>query len=401
MWTSLTPKLIRCLSLAGLFGLASSATVTASPQPVSDSHPVAIPSGLDVHPEIAEALVRGQDLAFSRRYEEALELFVALEQDHPGSPVGAIGQMLVHQAVMLENDDLSRASEFERASKAARERVRHNQRSRGNESWDALVAGAYHGLRGLHALRERRLVASARAGLDAIGRLRVARKGEDHLRDVDLGRGAYLYFRSRIAREAKWLPFGERAAEGIELIERSRDEGTFTSPIARLALVFVLLEEQRIEESLAAGEELTALYPDNVLVRVQRVRALMRQRRFGDALRELDRIETIDTENRLASYYRGFAELQRGHDLSRAEVALHRFVERAPSVRWESEGLERLGDVHFKRGDRTRALQYWKQARDRHPGNKSLRRKLADRAPSGARTSLRDSDLAGVDPVIG
>ena len=318
--------------------------------------PPELPSNVDLDVELQRLLIAGRDATLDRRYDDALELYRHAEYTHPGSAVGPLGRMLVYQAQMLENYDLANAGSYEEARRVARKRLRAASEQPGNESWEALLRGALRGMDGLHAMRQRHYVAAVREGLAAVRHLRKSRHASDlanhpPLHDVDLGLGGYDYFRSVVSRQAPWVPFmPDRREEGIAQIERAHRHGEFMRPLAQLALIFTFIDEGRADESILLAHQLLERYPENVLVRIQLGRALVREGQLAQAVDQYQRALASHPDNRIARYYLASA-LVRLRELDRAESVLTAFLEHAPTDETRGWAVELQGDIAWHRGN--------------------------------------------------
>lgn len=352
--------------------------VKAEPEVLPEVIPASMPDGVDVPDQLQIYLRDGRDAILNRHYEEAEEIFTNASEEFPKSPVGPMGLMVLHQSVMLENFDFSREEEFMRAGKIAKKRVDATLEERGNDAWDYLIAGAYHGVMGVHELRRHKYVGSLGSGWDAIRSLKASEAETEELRDIDLGLGAYDYFRSVIKRQAPWVPFfPDRRAQGIARMVRTRNEGEFTRPIAQIALIFTFIDERRNREAIDECKDLLDRYPDNIIARVALGRAYSRSGKYKKAIAEFEEVKRRHPDNRVVHYYLGSNRLYQGKDLDQAEADLIQFLEDPPTEQWKGWAYERMGDIYKKRKDMKAAVHYWKKAKKINPGDKSVKRKLA------------------------
>lgn len=339
--------------------------------------PAPLPEGVEVPAELQLQLVAGRDAILNRQYDDAIEIFTQTQDEFPESPVGPVGLMLVYESIMLENFDVSREKEFNEAVERAEKRVDKTLDDDENTAWDQLISGAYHGIKGLHDMRIKKYMGALSSGWDALRSLKASEEETDELRDIDLGLGAYDYFRSVIKKQAPWVPFfPDRRNEGIARMQRTAEEGEFTRPVAQLALVFTLIDEHRYNDSIELAKDLVEQYPGNVIVRIQLGRAYSRSGHYSRAIREFEKARELHPDNRIINYYLGANRVYLGRDFDIAEKELNEFLKNPPNDEWKGWGYERMGDLYRKRGDMKSAVKYWKKSAELNPKDKSVKRKL-------------------------
>ncbi len=389
------PAALLCGTIATSAAQAADFEEIALPEAVlADIELRALPETIAVAEDLQRLLIAGRDAVLDRRYADAAWYFDHAEHNHHASPVGPLGHMLIAQAQMLENYDMASEDEYRLARNQAQKRLQNALDAPGNEAWDHLLAGAFHGMEGLHAMRKNQYIASVRRGLGAVRHLRRSRRAGDRLHDVDLGLGGYDYFRSVVSRQAPWVPFvPDRREEGLALIEHARREGEFMRPIAQLALVFTLIDENRSEQSIALARAFLERYPNNVVARIQLGRALSRRRHFEEAIQEFEHVLELHPENRIVGYYLGHTLVHGTNDLSRAEAILQGFLKQAPDDHARGWGIELLGDIRRREGMTDEAIQLWRRAHRLDSRDTSAKRKVKRaRAERRAKRSSTSSE---------
>ncbi len=344
------------VSLSLLFALLLAGPTPAIPPP-TPSH-----AASPLHNLLAAHWGPGRDAVLDRRYEEAEEIFDQATREAPESPLGPLGNMLRVSAQMLEAEDFRYDREFKTYAKVARSRLQPALAQPGDEAWDHVLAGAFYGLRGMHALRKKNYVFSVRKGLAAVRHLEQAERKGAAPADIQLGLGAYTYFRARLRTVIPWSGTPDGRERGVALITHAKEQGELVAPIAHLALLTVLLDERKPRHSAVLARDFIEAYPGNVMARIQLARGLTRLARSAEAVRHLEDAHALAPDNPLVPYYLGHAVYRSGTQLGRAQAHLEHFVARAPTDAWRAAGLERLGDVHLRQRDADAALRAWAQA---------------------------------------
>lgn len=355
---------------------ASTARAVKTPSLV-EATPVGTPVDLHVDDELEAAIRKGEDLILDRRYDEALDFFKALSSSHRDDALGPIGQMLVWQAQMLENNDFAHRKEYDAAAKEAQKRLDATPAA-SQGSWELMLEGGFYGVKAMHAMRDKSYLGAIDNGWTALSDMKSLRAKEPALADSGVGLGAYDYWRSVVTRNVKWLPFfSDKRKAGISEMETAFVSAQYTRPIAELLLVYVYIDEHRLEDAIHLAEDLGTKYPRNTLVRIQLGRAYSRQGRYLDAVAIYEKVLELQPDNRTAPYFLAANLVYANKDLDRAETILTKFVADPPADDWRGWGNERLGDLWMKRGDPKRAVSFWKKALQDNEDDAGVKHKIA------------------------
>jgi tetratricopeptide (TPR) repeat protein len=309
---------------------------------------------LHVSPAFAHGVQSGLDLVYRRQYPTARDHFAALEATHPDTVVRALGDVVVWQALMLENFDFRYDKQYWAASKQARADLAKAEAAPGNEAWEALVRATVVGIEAIHTMRQENYLPALQLAFQAMNAIEACRSAAPDFLDLKLADGIYNYWRTVVTLQSKVLPdFGDHRVEGIEQMQLVEKHGMFIAPLASLALSYTWLEEGQAEKALAATAANRSRYPDNVINNLMAGMVLYQLRRYDQALQAYDRILAADPKNDRVHYWRGVA-LMKSNRLADAEAALQRYLGSTFLEKWQrSYGHYRLGQV-FARQERWR-----------------------------------------------
>ena len=199
----------------------------------------------------------GLDLLYERRYRDTRSYFAKLEAKNPGTAVSAVGDLLVWQAMMLENFDYRFDDQYRAASKLARAKLGAAGKEPGNEGWEELMWSVVTGLEAIHAARQAKYLPALTLAFEAIDHVESTRKSAPDFVDIRLADGLYNYWRSVLTQRSKALPdFGDRKQEGIAQIQDVIDHGVFLVAPARLSMAFTLDRRTQVRQggSRAVGQ---------------------------------------------------------------------------------------------------------------------------------------------------
>jgi tetratricopeptide (TPR) repeat protein len=269
---------------------------------------------LHMAPSFIDLCRKGLGLLYGRAYRDTRAYFVELEELFPGTAVSAIADLLVWQAVMLENFDFRHDAQYQAASALAATKLEAALLEPGNEGWEHFMLAGVRGVAAIHDARQSRYLGALRLAFEAIDHVESVRKHAPTFVDLALADGLYNYWRTVITQRAKGLPdFGDRRQEGIVQVQSVETKGIFLAPPATLAMAFTWIEEEDFDKALEACERNRALYPDNLINEQMRGVVHLYRRKYSDALAAFDHVLAIDPKNKRAHYYRGMAFLRAGN----------------------------------------------------------------------------------------
>lgn len=341
---------------------------------------------LHVEPAFANAVQSGLDLVYRRDYSGARDHFAAVEVSNPGTVVRSLGDIVVWQALMLENFDFRYDKQYWTASKQARADLAAAEAAPGNEAWEALVRATVVGIEAIHTMRQENYLPALQLAFQAMNAIEACRAAAPDFLDLKLADGIYNYWRTVVTMQSKILPdFGDHRVEGIEQMQLVEQHGMFIAPLASLALSYTWLEEGQSEKALAATAANRERYPDNVINNLMAGMVLYQLRRYDQALQAFDRILAADPKNDRVHYWRGVSLLKANRPTD-AAAELERYLGSTFLEKWQrSYGHYRLGQVYARQERYREAVEQYEAAVavDGNKSAKSARDRLLDRKKQG------------------
>lgn len=341
---------------------------------------------LHVDPAFAGGIQRGLDLVYRRDYAGARDHFAAIEGQFPDTAVRALGDVVVWQAMMLENFDFRYDKQYWTASKQARADLAKAEAAPGNEAWEALVRATVLGIESIHTMRHESYLPALQLAFQAMNAIEDCRTRAPGFVDLQLADGIYNYWRTVVTLESKILPdFGDHRVEGIEQMQRVEREGMFIAPLASLALSYTWLEEGDNDKALAATAQNATRYPDNVINNQMAGMVLHQMRRYDQALAAYDRILAADPKNDRVHYWRGVTLLKTNR-VAEARTELERYLASSFLEKWQrSYGLYRLGQAYAREERWADAVSAYDQAIgiDGNKSAKTAKERLVERRRQG------------------
>ncbi len=260
--------------------------------------------GVDV--EFVHACREGLELIYRRDYKAAKRYFDGLGSEYRGTALSPVGQILIWQALMLENFDFRYEVQYQTAYRRARMELEEAMLSPGNEAWEWFIMAGILGIDAIHTMRKEEWTTALNRGYEAMKAVARARELAPDFRDVLLGDGLFNYWVTVISKSSKAIPdLGDRREEGIRQMVTVEQQGVFLSAPATLGLTFTWIEEGRRRDALASALRNHARYPDNVINELTLSRVYMYNRRYADAERTLKHVLEVAPDNMRAHYYFG------------------------------------------------------------------------------------------------
>lgn len=274
---------------------------------------------LSLDPAYVQGVRTGLEVIYLRDYDGARKHFFKLDNQFPGTGIKPVTDVVIWQAVMLENWDFRYDAEYRAANSEAKAQLTKALAVPGNEGWEHFLMAGTLGIEAIHVVRLEKYLSALQTALDAMTHAGQARESAPDFTDLLLADGMYNYWRTVVTEKSKVLPqFADRRAEGLEQMKVVEREGIFLTAPARLSLSFSYVEEHDDRAALAELVENKRLYPDNIINLLVLGQVLSSMRRFDDALAAYDHIREVDPGNQRVLYWRGVTLINAG----RSEEAL-------------------------------------------------------------------------------
>jgi len=356
----------------------------ALPQPALDGG-----KQLGLDPRFVYGVQQGLEMLYLRRYEGARDHFAALEAEWPGTAMRSVADVLVWQALMMENFDFRYDKQYWTASKMARADLDAARATPGNDAWEALLYATVLGIESIHTMRQGGYVSALKLAFQAMDEIEGCRAAAPGFVDLTLADGLYNYWRSAVTMHNKMLPdFGDHRQQGLAQMQAVEATGVFVRPMATLSLAFSYWESGELSKAATYTAKNRAAYPDNVINNLVSGMLFTSMRRYDDAIVQCDRVLAVDPKNTRVHYWRGLA-LLKSNRVPEAKTELQTYLA-APHLELDqrSYGHYRLGQAHERAKEWTQAMEQYRLAvkLDGHKGAKAAIDDLEEKKKAGAIT---------------
>ncbi len=209
-----------------------------------------------------ERIEKGVGLSNNGQYGKAFELFDRIIAERPQCPTGYFFKAAALQAKMMDFEDYRWESEFYALLDTTEELCRRIGRRNGADPWAEFFLGGALGFRAAYQAKRGHWWSGFKNGRRAKASLEEALRLDPQLWDAYLGLGTYHYWRSRMTRFLRWLPFiSDEREKGIRELWLAAQKGHFSSAAAKEGLAWIYIEEGEYGKALSLSEELCKLYP--------------------------------------------------------------------------------------------------------------------------------------------
>lgn len=308
---------------------------------------------------IAEAH-KGLDLLYLRKYRAALDQFNTLGKTHPGMSIGPVGEVLVWQALMLENFDFKFEQQYQTSHRKARQQLEEAIATPGNDGWDYFLLAGVLGIESIHTMRREEYGKALSRGYEAIKAVRKCSAAAPEFIDIELGDGLFDYWATVISRTSKMLPdLEDKREQGIEKMLRVEQRSLFLQPPATLALTFTWIEEGKRDKALASALRNHEKYPKNIINALVLGRVYGYNRKFSEAERIFKEVQAIDPKNERSHYYLSRLYMRQAKH-AKALAAMNQYLSfENLGAAHRSYALYYKGQIYFRQKDYVQARTWW------------------------------------------
>jgi tetratricopeptide (TPR) repeat protein len=275
---------------------------------------------LGMEPALAQEIRDGLEMLFRREYTGARDHFAAVEKRDPANAagLGPMSDLLVWQALMMENFDYKYDKQYWVASKEARSRLENALSVAGNDAWEHFLLGGVSGIEAIHLMRTGKYLTALQTAFEAMDHVEQTRALAPGFTDLKLADGMYNYWRTVVTRSVSVLPdFGDHRTEGIEQMLAVERDGIFLQAPTTLSMAFTWIEEGKNQEALESCQKNRGPYPDNVINNLVTGSVHVALRQYASAESVFDEVLEDAPSNKRARYWKGIA-LQRSGKLDEA-----------------------------------------------------------------------------------
>jgi tetratricopeptide (TPR) repeat protein len=259
---------------------------------------------INLDPRFTHNARKGLHLIYLREYKGAREQFFQLGKDFPGWGIGPVGEVLVWQALMLENFDFRFEVQYQTALRKSQSELQAAMELPGNDAWEFFLMAGVLGIDSIHTMRHEEWMRALSRGYEAMKMVAKVKELAPDFTDIRVGDGLFNYWVTVVSKSTKAIPdMGDKRGEGVADMRRVESQGIFLAPAATLALTFTWIEEGQKAEALKTAQRNAKRYPNNIINNLVLARVMMYNNRYADSEKMLKHVQATDPKNRRSHYY--------------------------------------------------------------------------------------------------
>ncbi|MFQ5604772.1 MAG: tetratricopeptide repeat protein [bacterium] len=212
-----------------------------------------------------DSLIRaGIRLSVQQSFDEAQAIFSELQHEMPDNPVGYFFQAAVLQTQMMDKEIYDQEAEFveliEKSISFSKARIKKVA----EDPWAYFFLGSSLGYLAFQNAKQKQFNWAFQVGMKSVQALEMALKKDSTLYDAYLGLGTYKYYRSKLSRHFKWLPFvkDDRRA-GISMLKIAIKKSRYSRYSAMNSFCWIALVEEQYEQGWQLAERALMEFPQS------------------------------------------------------------------------------------------------------------------------------------------
>lgn len=244
-----------------------------------------------------------------QHYDRALSFTDRVIKIYPKEPIGYFFRAAVLQARMMDYENYGTDEKaFLEATgwcrQLAQQKLKDPALTGNAKAWAHFFFGSAIGYEAFVIGKKKKYFEAFHYGWQSIQHLEAALKIDPQLYDAYLGIGTYKYYRSKMSKSFRWLPFIKDEREmGMNMIRQALAQGRYSRTAAINGLGWILMDEDRPKEALALIDSALVTYPASRFFLWSAGEAAFRVKRYEQAAAHYRQIlSSLQNENHLSPY---------------------------------------------------------------------------------------------------
>jgi len=297
----------------------------------------------EIPTRMAELAGEGIHQYYMLEFEEGRQTFETLVEEFPKHPAGYLCLAGLLEAKMImerqHDDEDEMYANLEKCLVLCGKEI-----EAGREASALLFKGGALGYRGLHKWRRKQYLGAFKDGTAGVRQLKGAVKLDTKLYDAYYGLGLYDYYKARYSKTFSFIPFvRDTREEGIQELVLCMQKGLFSAAASRIALMWILFDEERLEEAEEIADWVIEHYPPYWDAYFLKAKILQEGEHPEKAIHYLQKaIEILEEKLPTNTYDRARFQLELGEVYEKQGRAEEAAVQYRGLVRWKPAGDREL-----------------------------------------------------------
>lgn len=216
------------------------------------------------NPALHSLILAGIDLTLKQEYVSADSIFRVVEREFPFHPSGYLYQAAVLQSKAMDYEAALNVAYFDSLIALGKEKAEELVRKKSSSPWGHFFLGTALGYDSYARVYRREWFGGVTKGLSSVSEFKKALEKDSSCYDAWVGIGTYYYWKSRKTEFLHWLPFvSDSRQEGINLLERSVQQGVYNKFAALSALISIYLDAKNFDAAERCATAGLKSYPEN------------------------------------------------------------------------------------------------------------------------------------------
>jgi tetratricopeptide (TPR) repeat protein len=212
-------------------------------------------------PEISAAIINAYNHALGRDYEAARNIVFDLGNKFPDNPAGPVGETVLYQVMMLENEDYEFDAEFRDAARRAVETADRYMETAPRNDWYYTLLGATWGIQGQYFLRRDEYITGGYYGVRGLYYMDIANGMSEDNWEANMGIGIFLYYASAYANLLPF-PWTDQREKGITMVRQAGERRPYLKEVSNIALFYIYVNEKDFDTAFKYIDALIEERPD-------------------------------------------------------------------------------------------------------------------------------------------
>ncbi|MFQ5706213.1 MAG: tetratricopeptide repeat protein [bacterium] len=246
----------------------------------------------------------GIQYTIQQAYEKAEAIFTEIENEMPDSPVGYFFHAATLQSKMMDYEIYDEEDAFfalaEKTVKLSQMCLKKDRKN----PWTYFFLGGGLGYIAFYQAKQKRYLEGFQNGLKSIKALEMTLKADTTFYDAYFGLGTYKYYRSKLSRHFKWLPFvSDERMQGLAMIQLAISRGKYTRYAAMNGYCWIALAEGDLNEGMRILKQALSEFPTSRVFLWCAAKMSTKLQKWPDALHYYNTIlASLQNENKLSLY---------------------------------------------------------------------------------------------------
>ncbi len=252
--------------------------------------------------DLQSAALATIDFVYHEQFKRAEEEVRYIIKKYPDHPAGYFFMAVVLDSWAAVYQSNKKADEFYRYCDLAIEKGENILARNSKDEWAKFFIAGADGYKGTFEARYEKWITAFRYGWKGVSVFLEMEKDSSSIVDINYGIGSYDYWRSALIKVLWFMSkVDDKRQKAIDRLYYSHEKGIFTRTTSSVALLDILINENRFAEALKIAEKMLLKYPTSIIFNWGKARALFGLKRYEESMEAfravLSKVESDQHDN--------------------------------------------------------------------------------------------------------